>query len=49
MSTPGLKPIALIDGPALVELLVDLGIGVAKRQVEVIHLDPSKLDEDLVP
>jgi len=49
MSASGLKPIALIDGPALVELLVDLGIGVAKRQVEVIHFDPSKLDEDLVP
>ena len=49
MSASGLKPIALIDGPALVELLVDLGIGVAKRQVEVIHLDPSKLDENLVP
>jgi HJR/Mrr/RecB family endonuclease len=44
----GLKPIALINGPALVELLVDLGIGVEKRQVEVIRFDPSRLDEDLV-
>ncbi len=43
----GLKPIALINGLALVELLVDLGIGVEKRQVEVIRFDPSKLDEDL--
>ena len=43
----GLKPIALINGPALVELLVDLGIGVEKRQIEVIRFDPSKLDSDL--
>jgi len=43
----GLKPIALINGPALVELLVDLGIGVEKRQVEVIRFDPTKLDSDL--
>ena len=34
---PGLKPIALIDGVGLVELLTDLGIGVSKRQVEVIR------------
>jgi len=46
-SAPGLKPIALIDGPSLVELLVDLGIGVEKRQVEVIRFDPAALDEDL--
>jgi HJR/Mrr/RecB family endonuclease len=44
---PGLKPISLINGTALVELLVDLGIGVEKRQVEVIRFNPSKLDEDL--
>lgn len=46
-SASGLKPIALIDGAALVELLVDLGIGVSKRQVEVIRFDPARLDEDL--
>ncbi len=45
---PGLKPISLIDGTSLVELLVDLGIGVEKRQVEVIRFDPAKLDESLV-
>ena len=44
---PGLKPIALINGADLVELLVDLGIGVTKRTVEVIRFDPSKMDEDL--
>lgn len=43
----GLKPIALIKGTALVELLIDLGIGVEKRQVEVIRFDPSRLDEDV--
>jgi restriction endonuclease Mrr len=43
----GLKPIALINGPALVELMVDLGIGVEKRQIEVIRFDPSRLDSDL--
>jgi hypothetical protein len=45
----GLKPIALINGPALIELLVDLGIGVEKRHIEVIRFDPSKLDSDLTP
>ena len=44
---PGLKPIALIDGVGLVELLADLGIGVSKRQVEMIRFDPSRMDEDL--
>jgi len=47
-SESGLKPIALIDGSTLVELLVDLGIGVEKRQVEVIRFDPTRLDEDLL-
>jgi hypothetical protein len=47
-SASGLKPIALVDGPALVELLVDLGIGVEKRQVEVIRFDSNRLDEDLL-
>ena len=44
---PGLKPIALIDGQGLVDLLVDLGIGVSKRQVEIIRFDPTELDEGL--
>jgi restriction system protein len=43
----GLKPIALINGPELVELLVDLGIGVEKREVEVLRLAPEKLAADL--
>jgi HJR/Mrr/RecB family endonuclease len=47
-AAPGLKPIALINGSSLVELLVDLGIGVEKRQVEVIRFNPTQLDEDLV-
>jgi len=45
---PGLKPIAHINGAALVEPPVDLGIGVGKRQVEVIRFDTSKLDDDLL-
>ena len=44
---PGLKPIALVNGTDLVELLVDLGIGVEKRQVEVIRLAADKLATDL--
>ncbi|OFV79737.1 MAG: hypothetical protein A2W26_10795 [Acidobacteria bacterium RBG_16_64_8] len=43
----GLKPIALVNGPELVELLIDLGIGVEKRQVEVLRLAPDKLASDL--
>lgn len=43
----GLKPIALVNGPELVELLIDLGIGVEKRQVEVLRLAPEKLAADL--
>ncbi len=43
----GLKPIALIDGPALVDLMVELGIGVEKRQVEVIRFDPARVEEHL--
>jgi hypothetical protein len=42
-----LKPIALINGPELMELLVDLGIGVEKRQIEVFRLAPEKLLTDL--
>lgn len=44
---PGLKPIALVNGTELIELLVDLGIGVEKRQVEVIRLAAAKLAADL--
>jgi restriction endonuclease Mrr len=45
---PGLKPIALVNGDQLVELLIDLGIGVEKRQVEIVRLAPEKLSADLV-
>lgn len=34
----GLKPIALVSGSELVELLVDLGIGVAEREIEVLRI-----------
>jgi restriction endonuclease Mrr len=44
-----LKPIALIDGPELVNLLTDLSIGVEKREVEVIRFDADKLAEQLAP
>lgn len=43
----GLKPISLINGVELVELLIDLGIGVEKREVEVIRFAPDKLAADL--
>ena len=43
----GLKPIALVNGTDLVDLLVDIGMGVEKRQVEIIRLAPSKLAADL--
>ncbi len=46
-TTLGLKPIAPINGRELVELLIDLGIGVEKRHVEVIRLAPDKLSADL--
>ena len=38
----------LVDRPSLVELLVELGIGVEKRQVEAIRFDSTRLDEDLL-
>jgi len=35
----GAAPITLIDGDKLVELMIDHGIGVRKRPVEVLELD----------
>ena len=44
---PGLKPIALVSGAELIDLMVDLGMGIEKRQVEIIRLAPAKLAADL--
>lgn len=44
----GAAPITLIDGDKLIELLIEHGIGVRKRALEVLAVDPdafSKLEE----
>lgn len=47
---PGAAPITLIDGEKLVDLLIEYGIGVRKRAVEVLTIDPDGLspEENLV-
>ena len=40
---PGIAPITLIDGDKLIDLLVEHGIGVRKRTVELLELDPVAL------
>lgn len=45
----GAAPITLIDGERLLDLLIENGIGVSKRNLELWELDPSNLvgsDED---
>ena len=37
----GVAPIILIDGEKLIDLLVDYGIGVRKRPVEMLEFDPD--------
>ena len=37
----GAAPITLIDGEKLIELLIEHGIGVAKRKIDVLELSPA--------
>ena len=37
----GAAPITLIDGDKLIDLLIEHGIGVRKRIVELLEIDPS--------
>ena len=39
----GAAPITLIDGDKLVDLLIEHGIGVRKRAIEVLTFDPDGL------
>ena len=40
---PGIAPITLIDGDKLLDLLIEHGIGVRKRTVELLELDAAAL------
>ena len=40
---PGVAPITLIDGDKLVDLLIEHGIGVRKRPIELLEVDPDDL------
>ena len=40
---PGQAPITLIDGDRLIDLLIEHGIGVRRRGVEVLTFDPGGL------
>ncbi|GAB6063504.1 restriction endonuclease [Deferrisoma palaeochoriense] len=42
---PGAAPITLIDGGKLVDLLIEHGIGVRKKLVELLELDPDAFAE----
>ncbi len=42
---PGAAPITLIDGERLIELMLEHDIGVKKRPVELLELDPSVFEE----
>ena len=44
---PGAAPITLIDGETLIQLLIDHGIGVKKRKLELWELDADGLTVDL--
>ncbi|HEY0779744.1 MAG TPA: hypothetical protein VGD56_17375 [Gemmatirosa sp.] len=40
---PGAAPITLIDGEKLIGLLIEHGVGVRTRTVELLELDASEL------
>lgn len=42
---PGAAPITLIDGAKLIDLLIEHGIGVHKKSVEILELDESAFAE----
>lgn len=44
---PGAAPITLVSGDKLVELLIEHGIGIRKRQIETLELDPEGFSGDL--
>ena len=41
----GVAPITLIDGDALIDILIEHGLGVRKRTIEVLELDSERLAE----
>ena len=43
---PGAAPITLIDGDRLVDLLIEHGLGVRKRAIEVLEFDAEALREE---
>ncbi|PVV10540.1 MAG: restriction endonuclease [gamma proteobacterium symbiont of Ctena orbiculata] len=44
---PGAAPITLIDGKKLLDLLIEHGIGIKKRPVELWEVDAAALEKDL--
>lgn len=44
---PGAAPITLIDGEKLLELLIEHGIGIKKRPVDLWEVDPTALEKEL--
>ena len=42
---PGVAPITLLDGEKLLDLLIEYGIGVRKRRLEVLEFDPEALSD----
>lgn len=42
---PGAAPITLIDGNQLISLMIEHGIGVSKKNVELLEVDPSAFKE----
>lgn len=44
---PGAAPITLIDGERLIELLVEHGIGIHKRKIELLELDIAGLSREV--
>ena len=40
---PGVAPITLIDGDTLIDMLIEHGIGVRKRKIEILSVDPDGL------
>ena len=44
---PGAAPITLIDGERLLDLLIEHGIGIKKRPVELWEVDAAALEKDL--
>ena len=45
----GAAPITLIDGETLIQLLIDHGIGVSKRKLELWELDGETLSGEAEP